>query len=69
MNRSEMDALGYCVLYLQKGGSVNCSEFQVHHGFNLGVGVATAIIGSYILQVVYRIVLYVSFGSRPSDEV
>ena len=62
LNRSEMEALSYCVQYLRKTGNVDCSVYQVHHLFNFGIGMGTMIIGSYLLQIIYRIALYVAFG-------
>jgi len=43
-----------------------CGElYPVHARLNLLAGVAITLFGFYLLQVAYRILIYVIFGRRP----
>jgi len=41
--------------------------FQVHYMVNFGIAAAATVLLSYLLQGIYRVILYVAFGKLPVE--
>jgi hypothetical protein len=70
LNRAEMEGFSHCLSigygHADRNSAQLCGElFPVHIRLNLLAGVVLTLFGFYLLQVAYRILIYVIFGRAP----
>lgn len=65
LNRWELRDFSLCYDFQIRHENIPgyCEQlFPVHRWMNLGIGLGAALLSSYVLQVAYRVGLYIAFG-------